>query len=264
MVVASVDTQEDRLEIKVKGYSHQYESWLLHYEKIFGDTMQHEVWQELDERFDLKFEREDGVVLKIIGAFVDSGGSRTQMVYDYCLRRQHRNIVAIKGIGGMDKPLLLNTSKVGKDRRTVLQNIGVDAGKSMVMRAITTTIERTHLKEINANHMHFPAAICDIDYFKVLTTERAQKVPDRKFGIKIIWKKKSIRVRNEPLDLEVYCLARAKAFNPNFEAIEKNINIKKEQQQPEIKHELKQPTPAPLRRTNLNIKPKNNFATGWK
>lgn len=257
MLVAAIDTHPDRLELKVKGFGIGWESWLIHYEKLWGDPDQEDVWNALDLFWTREWERQDRIKLKIVGAFIDSGGSNTESVYNYCQRRQHKNIIAIKGIGGWGKPLLLNVTRVGKNRNVILQNIGVDNGKEIVMSRLQ--IEPADRFMPKARYMHFTSAFANLEYFKGLTSERVKKIPDRRLGYKMEWRRKSYAARNEPLDLEVYCIARAKSFNPNFEAIKEKLEARLQ----EVEQNKTEDHKPILKRTNLNIKRKS-FVNNWK
>ncbi|HEX6925693.1 MAG TPA: terminase gpA endonuclease subunit, partial [Longimicrobiaceae bacterium] len=48
LLVAAVDVQGDRLEVKVKGYGAGEESWVIHHEQLWGDPGRDEVWQMLE------------------------------------------------------------------------------------------------------------------------------------------------------------------------------------------------------------------------
>jgi len=227
LLTAAVDTQPDRLEILVKGWGKEWESWLVHYEKLWGDPDQADVWNMLDEFWDRVWVREDGVKLKIFAAFIDSGGSNTESVYEYCRKRQYRNIIACKGVGGWGKPLLLNMTRVGKYRDILLQTIGVDVGKEMIYSRLQIIPEKG---KVNPRAMHFTEQYANLEYFIGLTSEKQVKEYDKRLGYKVVWKKKKRDIRNEPLDLEVYALARAKSLNPDFEALEKKLIERKEEE----------------------------------
>lgn len=49
VLTAGIDTQDDRFEVEVVGWGIGYESWGIHYAKIYGDLKLPEVWEKLDE-----------------------------------------------------------------------------------------------------------------------------------------------------------------------------------------------------------------------
>ena len=238
LLTGSVDTQPDRLEVHVWGWAANEEPYALAYKKFYGDADQDEVWEEVDDYFtDYKVTREDGRELSISYVprlhhpiFVDSGGSNTQAVLNQCKRRYHKGFLAIKGVWGYDKPILLNRSKGGPKRNTPFQNIGVDGAKTILMKLLST--------DKSPQKIHFTKAFCDIDYFAQITSEKAVKTYDRKNGAQIIWKKKKRNARNEVTDLFVYGYAAMKALNPNWKKLQDNLSAKtSEEKQQTIKPE---------------------------
>lgn len=48
MLTAGVDVQDDRFEVEVVGWGIGKESWGIRYQKIYGDMLKEQVWQDLD------------------------------------------------------------------------------------------------------------------------------------------------------------------------------------------------------------------------
>lgn len=218
ILVCTVDTQADRLEVLVKAWGLQRESWLIHYEQLFGDPDQSDVWAELDALRERIWTREDGVQLSIAIVGIDSGGKNTPAVYEYVRERQYQNVIALKGRSVYGRHILLNRSKVGRFGDVILQNINVDAGKELVYT-------RLRNKEKSGEKvMHFPSAFCTDEYYKGLVSEKPIREYDRNLGIKIRWKKHTKDTRNEPLDLEVYNIAMLESLYPNFELTKERLD----------------------------------------
>ena len=82
LLFAAVDVQKDRLEVEVIGLGLDDETWGVEYVKLFGDTEQDEVWQNLaaflqgqHQRADKTpnlYRRRDGVELKITATAIDT------------------------------------------------------------------------------------------------------------------------------------------------------------------------------------------------
>jgi phage terminase large subunit GpA-like protein len=220
-ITMAVDTQNDRLEYKLKGWGQGYESWLLEDGRIFGDTETEGVFYQLEKLYDEKvFVREDGIELKAKIMFVDSGGGkgRSQAVYSFAnMGRNRKGIYAIKGYGGQDKPGIINKSKVGPKGKpqSILVNLGVDSLKEMVY-------SRLLIKVDGPKYMHFTKAYCDYEYFNMLTAEEIKKIPTAT-GYKRIWQLKKGLKRNEALDLEAYSIAAVMYMNVNFDKLERNL-----------------------------------------
>ena len=156
----------------------------------------------------------NGMKMRVLASFMDSGGHFTEDVYKQCARRASRRLWAIKGEGG-DKPLCRPMKRSGTDN-SVRFLIGVDAGKESIMYA-------SSVEEPGPRYMHFPLdEKCGYSeqYFKGLMSE--QMVFHRKGGVQVIaWDK--IYERNEPLDCRNYARAAYKYFNWHFDDLENLI-----------------------------------------
>lgn len=224
----SVDTQDNRLEVLVRAYGVDKESWLVHYEQFWGDPDQMEVWDQLDDFRTRVWTRIDGVRLGIAITFIDARGHRTQAVYNYCRTRQHESVYPINGRQGTGKILLLNRSRVGSRRvkDITLQNIGVDAGKEIILSRLK---HRTHKGQSGPRVMHFTSAFCNADYFAGLLAEKPQRSFNPNTGYTVKWIYPDKNIRNEPLDLEVYNIAAMESLVPNFEATKINLDKQAEE-----------------------------------
>jgi len=106
VLVAGVDTQDDRLEVEIFGYGKGEECWTIDKRIIYGDPDHPDVWSGLDDALGAQYKHESGALLGIAATCIDSGGHKTQMVYDYVRARNHtRRVWAIIGRGG-DRPIV--------------------------------------------------------------------------------------------------------------------------------------------------------------
>nr|DAT89587.1 MAG TPA: terminase large subunit [Caudoviricetes sp.] len=211
ILTAGVDTQDDRLECEITAWGKNEESWLVDYVRIYGDPDQPEVWQQLDDLLAKTYTHESGAKMSISATCIDTGGHKTQSVYEYGRTRYMQNVFLIKGVGGENIPIIGAQSKVkcGKSKRTVkLFPLGVDQAKG-------TIYGRLKINEFGAGYMHFPK-ICDRTYFDSLTAEKLVTKYNKGFA-KRTWVK--IRARNEALDCRVYSYAALKIKNPNFDKL---------------------------------------------
>ena len=222
VLTMGVDTQDDRLECKIDAWGKGEESWVVDYVKIYGDPDQPEVWQQLDDLRAKTFIHESGALLNISATCIDSGGHKTQAVYDYGRKRYNQNVFIVKGVGGENIPIIGAQSKVkcGKSHKTVkLFPVGVDQAKS-------TIYGRLKISEFGSGYMHFKQDVCDRVFFDSLTAEKLVTKFSKGFP-KRSWVK--IRPRNEVLDTSVYSYAALKIRNPNFDKVGerlKTTNIK--------------------------------------
>jgi phage terminase large subunit GpA-like protein len=207
-----VDMQEDRLEVERVGWGLGEESWSLEHQVFWGDPMKPEVWGHLFEYLDQTFEHETGAKMKIAATCVDTGGSGglTQAAYEMLRGKQRRNIFAIKGAGGWNRPVVSAPSKARQGKRgrpVTLFTLGVNDAKLIVLR-------RAKLDTPGPGYCHYPVDR-DPEYFHQMTAERLVTRFVRGFPVRE-WKK--TRDRNEALDLRVYAYAALKILNPNIKA----------------------------------------------
>lgn len=214
VITMGMDTQDNRLEYEVVGWGRDEESWGIARGIIPGRADMPEVWKEVDALLDREWKRRNGMKMRIMATFIDSGGHFTDAVYAACAKRQNRRIWPIKGKGG-DEPYV-RMMKKSKDGGTGFI-IGVDVGKEKIMYA--TTVEKP-----GAKYMHYPndyRAGYDMEYFRGLISERMTF--HRKMGRDtIVWEQTYLR--NEPLDMRNYALACYCYFNWDFDKAERALN----------------------------------------
>jgi phage terminase large subunit GpA-like protein len=201
LLTAGVDVQDDRVEIEVVGWGRNEESWSIDYEIFTGDLEQPEFWERVDRYLLREWLRADGRPFKLEAACIDTGGSHTEMVYQFCKARIGRRIWGIKGAseqGGQRSPIWPTKVPSRKTRRSYRPTmIGTNAAKDAV-RA------RLHIDKPGSGYMHFPADR-DLAYFQQITAERliVKLSAGRKYRV---WDCPSGRA-NEALDCRVYGIA---------------------------------------------------------
>lgn len=218
VLTAGVDVQDDRFEVEVVGWGIGKESWGIRYQKIYGDMLKEQVWDDLDAFLLSGFQKKDGTTLHILSACVDSGGHHTDQVYRFTKERFERRIWAIKGKGGQEVPFIRNPSTNNRVK-TPLFILGVDAGKALLYQRLKHNTK-------GPNYCHFPEneeAGYDAAYFKGLTSEK-MVVRFRKGRSVIVWElKDSSYKRNEPLDLRNYAMAALEISNPVLTSAEPGV-----------------------------------------
>ncbi|RQR38020.1 phage terminase large subunit family protein [Burkholderia sp. Bp9142] len=200
ILVCSVDTQNDRLEVQTDAYGRGMRNWTIDYVVFHGDPARPEVWNQLDAYLERTFTNAFGVSMRIQLCGVDSGGGRTQDVYDYCRTRRHKGVFALKGASEKHKPIIGKPTDVdvtvkGKTyaKGVKLWPVGTDTAKSRIFGDLLGDEE---LEPVD-RRMHFSIDLED-EYYEQLTAEAYNPSKDR-------WDK--LRKRNEALDLKVYSLA---------------------------------------------------------
>ena len=231
VLVASVDVQDDRLEIEVKGFGVGEESWGIDYKIIYGDPSKSIVWKDLDDALLQTYENEDGYTMRIACTCIDSGGHFTNEVYKFTKNKEARRVYAVKGSSASGAPLVNRGTRSNKSN-VKLFAVGTDTAKELIFA-------RLKIEDFGAGYMHFSKKLHDEEYFKQLTAEKITTKFIRGFPSRV-WTK--TRARNEALDLNVYALAALAILNPNWNALQSNV-IKKQ----EIKEDTSTQIPIPQR-----------------
>lgn len=215
LLVCGVDVQDNRLEAEIVGWGIGKESWGIQYAIIPGDTSNTTPagpWRRLDELLARAWSRADGTQLTLWCVCVDSGGHRTDEVYEFCRDRLARNIFPIKGRGGMG--IVIAGKMTLNKLRAPLYEVGVDGAKD-------TLFSRLTLADPGPGYCHFPRNAgrgYDAEYFRGLVSEK--RVTKVRLGRAVhVWTQKY--ARNEPLDCRNYATAAMELLNPNFEELAK-------------------------------------------
>lgn len=200
-LTAGVDVQRDRIEISVWGFGVNLESWAIVHVVFTGDPLSSELWARVREFLLSPIETADGRQGIIFAACIDSGdGYSTQAVYRFCAPLEKRRIVAIKGVGGDNVPLISPPSRIAS-YHSPLYKLGVDRLKRILY-------DRLHISTIGPGYVHIPKSLSD-EFWAQLTAESPETVVER--GRQVTrWKQH--RARNEALDCAVYALAAYELF----------------------------------------------------
>lgn len=198
-----VDTQDDRLAVIIDAWGEGDERWTIWWGELYGDPAEKDVWTQLDNLIQREYAHVSGHKLMISDVAIDSGGHRTQSVYNYC--RGKRNVIAIKGMNTAGKPVIGRPSyqdvtiggKVVKSG-VKLWPVGSDTAKSMIYA-------RLDISEKGPGYHHFPLGFED-EFYEQLCGEAI--ITKYKNGMPYEeWVK--VRARQEALDCAVYSYAAA-------------------------------------------------------
>ncbi|MBF0115658.1 MAG: phage terminase large subunit family protein [Magnetococcales bacterium] len=239
ILTAGVDVQDDRLEVEIVGWGRDEESWSIGYWVLWGDPASPAVWQDLENLLYRAFPHSRQVSDHYVrAAAVDTGGHRSMEAYTFCRTRQERRIWAIKGFGGMGKPIWPRRSSRNNKGRVPHFMVGVDAAKESIY-------SRLRLKELGPGYCHFPLDR-DAEWFRQLTAEKITTRYNKGRPIRE-WVKKS-HDRNEALDCRVYAMAALHGL------ISMGFQLSKEADQRE-QYPLKegQPPPEPVAHVAVQI-----------
>jgi phage terminase large subunit GpA-like protein len=208
LITVGADVQDDRIEATVCGWRAAGGAPLVLGHLVFdGNTLEPEVWKELDAWSKTRWRHPNGWRIGIDGMAVDSGGSegRTQKVYDWCAARAARRIYAIKGRAGAHK-IWERAKKVKGDYRLV--NVAVDMLKTMVMDGIGRPgiwMDDNNRVHEDLHGVRFSDQLPDDWYEQVTNETRRIKYKGNRAEIVFELKRQGLRV--EGLDCLVYAWA---------------------------------------------------------
>ena len=204
LLVCGVDTHKDRLPVVVTAYGRNKESWRIFYTELRGDPFQQDVWNQLTNLLNYNYKHASGVDLRIVSTAIDSGGSRTQAVYDY-VRNAPPNVIAIKGMSTPGKPVIGKPSKQDVNYDGTYTSSGVELwpiGSDTIKAQIYGFLKNT---EQGPGFFHTPMGLPD-QYYRELTAEKL--ITKKKAGIPYqVWDAGSRD--NHALDCEGYAYAAA-------------------------------------------------------
>jgi len=232
LLTASVDVQDNRFEIEVRGWARDYETWGIYKTELYGDLERKKIWDELEEYLKTTFYFEDGRGLNIAAFAIDTGGHHTNRTYKWikAMKKKGKRVYGVKGYAQKEGiPLIYKRTKVDikeKDRNgqevvvdsTTIIILGVDSGKEDITN-------RLKIEEPGEGYCHFPANKgrgYDKEYYEGLTSEH--KIEKVVRGMrKTAWVKKA-GARNEPLDLFNYNYAVCELLRPVWGELETKLN----------------------------------------
>ena len=203
VVVAAVDTQDNRLEVKTAAYGKGRQKWALEHIVIPGSPAEQRVWDELDKIItDKSYLHESGAWKKISLTCIDSGGHHTKRVYDFVRPREVNRVYATKGSSTAGAPLVSRPSmnNLGKIK---LYFIGTHTAKELIYSSLK--IETHGPGFMHYNKLH------DEEFFRQLTVETFSETTGK-------WD--AHNSLNEALDLEVMELAALEILNPDWESFD--------------------------------------------
>ena len=98
-LTAGVDVQQDRLELLVRGWGAEDESWDIVHHRIWGDPTLRAPWQELYGWLNRQYRHRSGLPMRVACTLVDSG-YRTNYVYQFTKPLTAQRIFASQGDAG--------------------------------------------------------------------------------------------------------------------------------------------------------------------
>ena len=105
VLVAGCDCQDDRIEVEIVAFGVGEECWGIEYKTIYGAIINPATWTSLDEFLNRSWKHESGVQLRVASAMIDTG-YQSKIVYDFCKPREVNRVFAIKGVAGVNRPVV--------------------------------------------------------------------------------------------------------------------------------------------------------------
>jgi len=220
-ITAAVDTQDNRLEVLIKGWGLNEESWDIEHIVLFGDPGRAEVWEKLDLLLLKIYNHESGARLKIACTAIDSGGHYADNVYSFCKNKRARAIYAIKGATVQGKPVVSRSSNRNKGKVDLFM-VGTHAAKDLIFSRFSLVEDQVY----GPGYIHFNDF--DFEYFEQLTAEKIMTKYKKGFPYREYVK---TRPRNEALDLQVYALAALRIVCNDIETLNKYVGYVQAQKQ---------------------------------
>ena len=214
VLTMGMDTQDNRLEYEVVGWDRNGQSWGISRGVIPGRADAPGVWEEVDSLLDRQWKMANGIKLRILATFIDSGGHFTSQIYKECTKRSSKRIWPIKGEKGEGKEECRLMKRGSSESAKFM--LGVDAGKEGIMYEAT-------IENPGPGYMHFPTefrAGYDMEFFRGLISERME-IHRIKGHATVVWEQ--FYTRNEPLDCRNYARAAYRYFNWHFDEFERMI-----------------------------------------
>jgi phage terminase large subunit GpA-like protein len=200
-VTCGVDTQDDRLEAHITGWSRNLQAWTLDYFVVPGDPENEDTWLKLVDILNRPIEHAGGGLLRVEATAIDAAGHRTQAVYNFVRRRLIRRPMAIFGAKTNNAPVLskgklqdINWRGQLDKRGVTTHQVGTVSIKHLLYSRISTDTE----KQNEARFIHLSDELPP-EYFTGLVSEIYDPIKNRFV--------KRGGARNEPLDTWVYAYA---------------------------------------------------------
>jgi phage terminase large subunit GpA-like protein len=214
VVVASVDVQNDRLYVDVKGYADGGSTWTLDFFDIKGNTADFNgPWDELDTFIDGKrYIGNDGKVYRILITLIDSGHN-SEWVYAFA-QRHSSGVYACKGrdrLGAGETYQLFSPSALQRIGMEQVYHINTGKLKDKISVALMSSFWQSNEHQPHW-YPNFPEDFKD-DYFKMFEAETKVEKRDketRKFK-GYVWQL-DFGKPNHAFDTYVYNLAALEIF----------------------------------------------------
>lgn len=226
LLIASVDTQNNRLELLLEAYGPGEECWTVGHEVLIGDPFSQDPWDALDEWLDKEFKHESGAMMRIAGCAIDSGGQRTQAVYNY-VRKSRFPVIALKGMNTPGKPVIGKPTPQDVTWGGLVHKSGVKLWPVGSDTAKAVVYGRYRIQEKGPGFYHTPIGLPD-EFYQQATAEKIVTKMHKGYPV-VEWMATG---RNEITDLKAYgyaCAIKCGLLRINWEKKQKELQDQAEQ-----------------------------------
>lgn len=269
LLLAGIDTQDNRLEVTVWAYGRGCESWAVDHHVLHGNPEQQEVWEKLDAYLNEEFQHASGKVMTVSAVAIDSRGHNTQAVYAWAAKRRRCKVFVIAGRAGRERAIVDGSSPVDIDWKgrkiksgVILWQVGTNLAKDRIL-------SRLNIERHGAGYIHFSDELSDEWFAQFAGEARASRQTAR--GEEAKWV--ATRKRVEALDCAVYVTflesyyqldrrpasywtkLEAKIQPPNRDFFEPSSRVDD--------NDIDAPVPPPKAARQSRGRRPNNFATQW-
>jgi phage terminase large subunit GpA-like protein len=204
-LLAGCDTQDNRIEVTVRGYGRGCETWKIDHRILYGNPSEDQVWEDVAEYlFETEFPHTCGKQLQIFASSIDTGGHHTQAVYAFVHKHAAlgRKIFAVKGRSGREKHIKDGVTKVDIDWRGKTKKRGLHLWQVGTNLAKDLIYGRLQITKPGPGYMHFSKESTDEYYAQMAGEARVERATAG--GKESRWT--ALRKRVEAWDCTVYAV----------------------------------------------------------
>lgn len=204
VLVAFGDVQQDRVEVGIVGAGEGEELWVIEHRSFKGNIERWDVWDEVDQFIQKKYQHPLGAELKPYACGFDTG-HKSKIVQAFVKRCRPRLVYATKGIGTSGIPW------VTRSRKQPILLLKVNTAKEAIY-------SRLNLEQHGPGYIHLPMTV-DLEFCRQMVSERV--VTRFRFGMPV--KTFEEHGRNEALDILVGSMAMLDLVRPNYKKLAERL-----------------------------------------
>ena len=199
VLTGGIDTQDNRLEAYVWGFTWDMQKYLIARHIVMGDPRDNQSKATMQDIIHRGYKKRDGSELSVKKWCWDIGGHRTEVVYEMSKRIGILHVIPVRGSTEYGQPIQRMPIKITKPANVFLTAVGTDTAKDQIFSDISLPIG-------DPRSMHLPMddSVCPEDVCLQLVSEVRKPVRTKR-GILFVYDNEGRR--NEALDCLVYALA---------------------------------------------------------